>query len=119
MHVKLIEGRREQDGSLPISRHRAARFTHQPRVFKHSNGNWDKSDQSHEGKLSVCITFYLASPCILLGVLKALGNESKVLANLQPQIRMWHPAIVSMDGMVLGQLPGYKPTRKYRGNVGV
>ncbi len=40
-----------------------------------------------------------------------LGNESKVLAHLQPQIRLWHPAIVGMDGVVLGQLSGNEPAR--------
>lgn len=53
----------------------------------------------------------MASPGVLLRVLKVLGDESKVLAHLQPQIRLWYPAIVGVDGMVLGQLPGNEPAR--------
>lgn len=47
----------------------------------------------------------VASPGVLLRVLKVLGDEGKVLAQFQPQVRLWHPAIVGVDGMVLGQLP--------------
>lgn len=54
----------------------------------------------------------LFSPGILLRALQILGDESKVLAHLQPQIRLWNPAIVSVDGMVLGQLPGDEPARQ-------
>lgn len=42
------------------------------------------------------------SPGVLLRVLKVLGDQSEVLAHLQPQVRLGHPAIVGMDGMVLG-----------------
>ena len=38
-----------------------------------------------------------------------LGDESKVLAQLYPHVRLGHPAIVGMNGMVLGQLPGNEP----------
>lgn len=56
-------------------------------------------------------TSCMSSPSILLNVFEVLGDESKVLAHLQPKIRLWYPAIVGMDGMVLGQLPGNKPAR--------
>lgn len=51
----------------------------------------------------------MVSPDIPLRVLEVLGDESKVLAHLQPQVRLGHPAIMGMDGMVLGQLPGNEP----------
>lgn len=51
------------------------------------------------------LTEGVASPGVLLRVLKVLGDEGKVLAQFQPQVRLWHPAIVGVDGMVLGQLP--------------
>lgn len=60
----------------------------------------------------------LFSPGILLRVLQVLGDERKVLAHLQPQIRLWNPAIVSVDGVVLGQLPGDEPTRQKREKKG-
>lgn len=53
----------------------------------------------------------MSSPSILLKIFEVLWDESKVLAHLQPKIRLWYPAIVGMDGMVLGQLPGNKPAR--------
>lgn len=43
-------------------------------------------------------------PGILLRVLKVFWDESKVFAHFEPQVRLWHPAIVGMNGMVLGQL---------------
>lgn len=55
------------------------------------------------------LIYYLVSPGILLRVLEVFGDESKVLAHLQPQVRLGYPAIVRVDGMVLGQLPGNKP----------
>jgi len=55
--------------------------------------------------------FSLASPGVALWVLEVLWDESKVLAHLQPQVRLGHPAIVGMDGMVLGQLPGNETAR--------
>lgn len=60
----------------------------------------------------------LFSPGILLRALQVLGDESKVLAHLQPQIGLWNPAIVSVDGMVLGQLPGDEPARQKREKKG-
>lgn len=51
------------------------------------------------------LTEGVALPGVLLRVLKVLGDEGKVLAQFQPQVRLWHPAIVGVDGMVLGQLP--------------
>lgn len=54
---------------------------------------------------SLTEAFFVASPGVLLRVLKVLGDEGKVLAQFQPQVRLWHPAIVGVDGMVLGQLP--------------
>lgn len=54
---------------------------------------------------SLTEAFCVASPGVLLRILKVLGDEGKVLAQFQPQVRLWHPAIVGMDGMVLGQLP--------------
>ena len=38
-----------------------------------------------------------------------LGRQGKVLAHLQPQVGLGHPAIVSVDGVVLSQLPGDEP----------
>lgn len=54
---------------------------------------------------SLTEAFCVASPGVLLRVLEVLGDEGKVLAQFQPQVRLWHPAIVGVDGMVLGQLP--------------
>lgn len=48
-------------------------------------------------------------PGILLRVLEVFWDESKVFAQFQPQVRLWHPAIVGMDGVVLGQLPRDQP----------
>lgn len=56
----------------------------------------------------------MASPGVPLWVLEVLGDESKVFAQLQPHVRLGHPAIVGMDGMVLGQLPGNKTTKSDR-----
>lgn len=42
-------------------------------------------------------------------LLEALGNKCKVFAHLQPQVRAGYPAIMGMDGMVLGQLLRNKP----------
>lgn len=48
-------------------------------------------------------------PGILLRVLEVFWDESKVFAQFQPQVRLWHPAIVGMDGVVLGQLSRDQP----------
>ena len=60
---------------------------------------------------------YIGSPGVLLRVLEALGDESKVLAHLQPQVRLRHPAVVGVDGMVLGQLLGYESARWKRQEI--
>lgn len=41
-----------------------------------------------------------------------LRDESKVLAHLNPQVRLGHPAIMGMDCVVLGQLPGNESERE-------
>lgn len=48
-------------------------------------------------------------PGALLRILEVFWDESKVFAQFQPQVRLWHPAIVGMDGVVLGQLSRDQP----------
>lgn len=50
-----------------------------------------------------------ASPGILFRVLEKLGDQSKILAHLQPQVRLRHPAVVCVNGVILGQLSGNQP----------
>ena len=54
----------------------------------------------------------MASPVALLRLVEVLGDESKVLSHLQPHVRLGHPAIMGMDGVVLGQLPGNEPAEQ-------
>lgn len=61
--------------------------------------------ETFNGEMSV------VSPGVLLRVFEVLGDKSKVLAHLQPQVRLGHPAIVGVDGVVLSQLPGNEPAR--------
>lgn len=61
--------------------------------------------------MSSALFYHMVSPCILLWVLEVLGDERKVLAHLQPKVRLRQPTIVGMDGMVLSQLPGNEPVR--------
>lgn len=50
-----------------------------------------------------------ASPGVLPRVLEVLGEQSKILAHLQPQVRLRHPAVVRVNGVILGQLSGNEP----------
>lgn len=49
------------------------------------------------------------SPHVHLWVLEELGHQGEVLAHCQPQVWLGHPSVVSMDGMVLSQLPRDEP----------
>lgn len=52
------------------------------------------------------------SPLVLFQIVKAGGDEGKVLAHRVPEIRPGNPAVVCVDGVVLRHLPCNEPEIK-------